>query len=132
MLSFGGGVNTSRSCQFGAARRLIGWIAAYAFVLYAVLAGALATQFAVSAHAAFEICLNDIDGVPSPGHAQGQHEDCAIHCATVVGAVPALALALLQLLFWPRAQLGPRQFVVSRPHEYLCRAGLSRAPPLPA
>ena len=132
MLSFGGGVNTSRSCQFGAARRLIGWIAAYAFVLYAVLAGALATQFAVSAHAAFEICLNDIDGVPSPGHTQGQHEDCAIHCATVAGAVPVLALALLQLLFWSRVQLRPRQFIVSRSHEYLRRAGLSRAPPLPA
>jgi hypothetical protein len=128
----GAGVNEARSRQFGVARRLIGWIAAYAFVLYVVLAGALAAQLAVSAHASFEICLNDIDGVPSPGHTQGQHEDCAIHCATVIGAVPALALALLQLLFWPRVQVRPRQFVFSCPREYLRRAGMSRAPPLPA
>src|SRR4051812_43075746 len=52
-------------------RQLIGWIAAYAFVLHAVFAGAIAAQLAVGASApAFEICLGDADGAPIPGHRQ--------------------------------------------------------------
>ena len=83
--------------RFG--RQLVGWIAAYAFVLHAVFAGIVATQLAVASAKTpgFEICLTDPDGAPHAGHGQGQHENCAIHCATVAGAVPVLALALLAL-----------------------------------
>ena len=125
---------TSRPSRTRLGRQLIGWIAAYAFVLHAVFAGMVATQFAIASAktAGFEICLTGPDGAALPGHTQGQHENCAIHCATVAGAIPALALALIALLFPPRAPSRPRQFVFSRPFEYLRRAGLSRAPPLPA
>ena len=118
--------------RFG--RQLVGWIAAYAFVLHAVFAGIVATQFAIAGAktAGFELCLTGPDGAPISGHGQGQHENCAIHCATVAGAVPALVLALIALLFPPRAPVRPRQFVFSRRFEYLRRAGLTRAPPLPA
>ena len=117
--------------RFG--RRLIGWVAAYAFVLHAALAGAVATQLAASANASgFEICLGDTDGAPVPGHGHTQHENCAIHCATFAGGVAVLALALIALLFPPRfAPRAPR--LVFRPAiDLLCRAGRSRAPPLPA
>lgn len=118
--------------RFG--RQLVGWIAAYAFVLHAAFAGILATQFAIASAktAGFEICLTGPDGAALPGHTQGQHENCAIHCATVAGAVPILALALLALLFPPRMPSRARPLVFSRRFEYLRRAGLSRAPPLPA
>jgi len=116
--------------RFG--RRLVGWIASYAFVLHTVFAGIVATQLAVaSAKAAgFEICLTDPDGAPIAG--QGQHENCAIHCATAAGAAPALVLALLALVFALRAAPRPLRFVFSSPFEYLRRAWQSRAPPLPA
>jgi hypothetical protein len=128
------GVSGFRQQRMGIGRRLIGWIAAYAFVLHAVLAGAVATQLAATSPAAagFEICLTGADGTPLPGHTQSQHENCAIHCATVGGALPLLALALLALVFFPRTRLRPVRFFFPRPFEYLCRAGLSRAPPLPA
>jgi hypothetical protein len=116
----------------GAGRRLIGWIAAYALVLHAVLAGIVATQASVSragAHA-FELCLTDPDGAALPG--QSQHEHCAIHCAAA-GAVPVLLLALLAVLFPVPAG---RRLVALFPMasvDLLRRAGLgSRAPPLPA
>ena len=116
--------------RFG--RQLVGWIASYAFVLHTVFAGIVATQLAVaSAKAAgFEICLTDPDGAPIAG--QGQHENCAIHCATAAGAAPALVLALLALVFALRAAPRPLRFVFSSPFEYLRRAWQSRAPPLPA
>jgi hypothetical protein len=125
---------TSRPSRTRVWRQLVGWIAAYAFVLHTAFAGIVATQFAIASakSAGFEICLTGPDGSALPGHTQGQHENCAIHCATIAGAVPALALALLALLFPPRAPLRPRQFVFSRSFKYLRRAGLSRAPPLSA
>ena len=118
--------------RFG--RQLVGWIAAYALVLHAVFAGIVATQLAVTSAktAGFEICLTGHDGVPMSGHGQGQHENCAIHCATISGALPLLALALLAFVFAPRATLRPVPFVFSTPFEYLRRAWQSRAPPLPA
>ena len=118
--------------RFG--RQLVGWIASYAFVLHTVFAGIVATQLAVaSAKAAgFEICLTDPDGAPIAGHGQGQHENCAIHCATAAGVAPALVLALLALVFALRAAPRPLRFVFSSPFEYLRRAWQSRAPPLPA
>ena len=120
--------------RFG--RQLVGWIAAYALVLHAVFAGIVATHLAVATASAttpaFEICLAGHDGAPISGHGQGQHENCAIHCATVAGAVPVLALALLALVFALRATSRPVQFAFSSPFEYLRRAWQSRAPPLPA
>ena len=118
--------------RFG--RQLVGWIAAYAFVLHTAFAGIVATQVAISSAktAGFELCLSSEDGAALPGHAQAQHENCAIHCASVAGALPLLALALIAFLFPPRRPSRPRPFVVPRRFEYLRRAGLSRAPPLPA
>ena len=117
--------------RFG--RRLIGWIAAYAFVLHAMLAGAVATQLAVSANASsFEICLADADGAPVPGHGHTQHENCAIHCVAVAGGVAILALALIALLFPPRFAPRARRLVFRPAIDLLCRAGRSRAPPMPA
>ena len=119
--------------RFG--RQLVGWIAAYALVLHAAFAGMVATQLAVASASAttpgFEICLAGHD-LPMSGHGQGQHENCAIHCATVSGAVPLLALVLLAFVFAPSATLLPVSFAVSSPFEYLRRAWQSRAPPLPA
>ena len=114
-------------------RRLIGWVAAYALVLHAVLAGIVATQALARANGAaphgFELCLTDPDGSTLPG--QSQHENCAMHCA-VAGGLPALVLAVLALLFSSTA----RRVVHSAPAaglDLLRRAGLgSRAPPLPA
>ncbi len=125
---------TSRPSRSGFGRQLVGWIAAYAFVLHTAFAGIVATQFAIASAktAGFEICLTGPDGAALPGHAQGQHENCAIHCATAAGAAPILVLALLALLFPPRAPVRPRQFVFSSPFEYLRHAWRSRAPPLPA
>jgi len=114
-------------------RRLVGWIAAYAFVLHAALAGAVATQLAASANASgFEICLGDADGAPLPGHGHTQHENCAIHCVAVAGGVAVLALALTALLFPPRFAPRAPQVVFRPAIDLLCRAGLSRAPPMPA
>jgi hypothetical protein len=119
--------------RMGLGSRLIGWAAAYALVLHAVLAGAVATQLAASATAPdFEICLGDPDGAPMPGHGQTQHENCAIHCATVAGGLAALAVALIALIFRPRsAPLAPRR-VFDPAIALLCRAGRCRAPPRPA
>lgn len=117
----------------GIGRRLIGWIAAYAFVLQAMLAGAVAAQLAVSGSpSGFEICLSGADGSNLPGHTQSRHEHCAIHCATIAGAAPALALALLALFFPRPVPSRVQRFVFSRPFEYFRRAGQSRAPPLSA
>ena len=66
-----GGVARSRQARYGFGRQLVGWIAAYAFVLHAVFAGIVATQLAVAAKAAgFELCLTDPDGAPAPAHGQ--------------------------------------------------------------
>jgi hypothetical protein len=115
------------------ARQLIGWIAAYAFVLHAVFAGAIAAQLAVGANAAgFEICLGDADGAPIPGHGQkSQHESCALHCVAYAGAA-ALVLALVALLFPPRSAPATCHSVFRPLINFLCRAGQSRAPPFPA
>jgi hypothetical protein len=116
----------------GLGRRLIGWVAAYAFVLHAVFAGMVATQLAAGKGVAgFELCITHPDGTPAPAQGQHQHDHCALHCAAVVGFA-ALALALIALAF----PLRPIGYVpVRRPYRAprsLCRAGLSRAPPLPA
>lgn len=134
---FGAGrtVVAGSPARIGLGRRLIGWAAAYAFVLHALFAGILATQIAAAnpAAAAYELCLTGPDGGTLPGHSKIQHENCALHCATSTGGVPLLALAVLALLlFPPRAVVRFVQFVVPSRPEYLCRAGQSRAPPLPA
>jgi hypothetical protein len=112
--------------------RLIGWIAAYAFVLHAVFAGAVVAQFAAGSPApGFEICVDHPDGAGAPGQAQHQHDQCALHCAAVAGLTPLL-LALIALVFPLRpVAYAPRR----RPQpalSFLPRAGLSRAPPLTA
>ncbi|MGB9369503.1 MAG: hypothetical protein WCE79_26195 [Xanthobacteraceae bacterium] len=113
-------------------RRLAGWIAAYAFVLHAVLAGMVATQLAAGKTAAgFELCVTHPDGTRAPAQGQHQHDQCALHCAAVAGFA-ALALALIALVF-PLRPMGymPIRRAYPAP-SFLCRAGLSRAPPLPA
>jgi hypothetical protein len=116
-------------------RQLTSWIAAYALVLHALLAGIVVTQTGVGTSlagvAAFELCLTDHGGSPLPGQAQHQHDGCALHCA-FAGGLALLAAALFALLRPQRllALLGPLSnapsFAVAR------RAGLSRAPPLQA
>jgi heme A synthase len=115
-------------------RRLIGWIAAYALVLQAMLAGIVATQALARANGAgahgFELCLTDSDGSTLPG--QRQHENCAMHCA-VAGGLAALALALIAFIVFPPRRAPRVPPLVFRPTiDLLCRAGRSRAPPLPA
>ncbi|MEJ0078492.1 MAG: DUF2946 family protein [Alphaproteobacteria bacterium] len=116
----------------GLGRRLIGWIAAYAFVLHAVLAGAVVAQLgAGSGVPGFEICVSHPDGAPAPAQGQHQHDQCALHCAAVAG-LATLALALIALVF----PLRPIAFTPRRRFQpassFLCRAGRSRAPPLTA
>jgi hypothetical protein len=120
-------------------RQLVGWIAAYAFVLQAVFAGMVATQLAAKGMAGFELCITHPDGtralaqdgMPAPAQSQHQHDQCALHCAAVAGFA-ALALALIALVFplRPVGHVPIRRFY--RAPRSLCRAGLSRAPPLPA
>jgi len=122
----------ARFRQQSRGRQLIGWIAAYALVLQTIFAGAVATQIAAKAtgsSSAFELCLGP-DGVPV-GHGQAQHEGCAIHCFTLAGGLPLLAFALLVLLFPPRAPARAVFFLAPGAFRF-CRAGRSRAPPLPA
>jgi hypothetical protein len=118
----------------GLGRRLIGWIAAYALILQAVLAGIVATQALGRANGAgahgSELCLTDPDGSTLPG--QSQHENCAMHCA-VAGGLPALVLALIAFIVFPPRRAPRVPHLVFRPTiDLLCRAGRSRAPPLPA
>ena len=120
--------------RMGFGRRLIGWVAAYSFILHAVLAGIVATQAAARANGAglhgFELCLTGADGAALPG--QSQHENCAIHCA-VAGSVPALVLALVALLFPMLLRRRAVFLFAADSFDLLRRAGLgSRAPPLPA
>jgi hypothetical protein len=118
--------------RFGLGRQLVGWIAAYAFVLHAVFAGMVATKLAAGKGAAgFELCVTHPDGTPAPAQSQHQHDQCALHCAAVAGFA-ALALALIALVF-PLRPIGyvPVRRSYRAPSSF-CRAGLSRAPPLPA
>ena len=113
-------------------RQLVGWVAAYAFVLHAVFAGMVATQLAAGKGAAsFELCITHPDGTTAPAQSRHQHDQCALHCAAVTGFA-ALTLALIALIF----PLRPIGYVpvrrAWRTPSLLCRAGLSRAPPLPA
>ncbi len=125
-------VTPERRGRLGQGRRLIGWIAAYAFVLHAVLAGAVAAQFAAGTPTpGFELCLTHGDGAGAPAQSQHQHDQCALHCAASLGFA-ALALALIAVVF-PLRPVGYASIRRSRPApSFLCRAGLSRAPPLPA
>jgi len=121
-----------RRAKLGLGRRLIGWIAAYAFVLHAVLAGAVVAQFAAGAPtAAFEICVDHPDGATGPAQGQHQHDQCALHCAAAAGLTP-LVLALIALIFplRPVAYTARARFHLAP--TFSCRAGLSRAPPLMA
>jgi len=118
--------------RLGLGRRLIGWIAAYAFVLHAVLAGAVVAQVSAGGGTpGFEICVDHPDGAGAPAQGQHQHDQCALHCAAAFGFA-ALAVALIAILFPLRpVAYAPRRSV----HQALpfpCRAGLSRAPPLTA
>ena len=114
--------------RFGLGRQLVGWIAAYAFVLHAVFAGMVATKLAAGKGAAgFELCVTHPDGTPAPAQSQHQHDQCA-----AVAGFAALALALIALVF-PLRPIGyvPVRRSYRAPSSF-CRAGLSRAPPLPA
>src|SRR6476659_3145615 len=92
-------VIAERRKRFGVGRQLIGWIAAYAFVLHAVFAGMVASQLAAGkGTVSFELCLTHPDGTPAPAQGQHQHDQCALHCAAVAGFAP-LALALIALIF---------------------------------
>jgi hypothetical protein len=78
----------------------------------------------------FELCLTDPDGAALPSHSQ--HENCAMHCA-VAGGLPALALVLIAFIVFPPHRAPRVPHLVFRPAiDLLCRAGRSRAPPLPA
>ena len=123
---------TKRRGRSRFARQLIGWIAAYAFVLHAILAGAVAVQFAVSASASgFELCLTHPDGTTAPAQSQHEHGQCAIHCAAFAGFA-ALAIALVALIFPLRPVAYSRRRNVQPVSAFACRAGCSRAPPLTA
>jgi hypothetical protein len=125
-------VTVERRQRLGPGRRLIGWIAAYAFVLHAVLAGAFVAQLAAGAPTpAFEICVDHPDGAPAPAQGQHQHDQCALHCVAVAG-LATLAVALIALIFplRPVAYAHRRRFQSAS--SFLCRAGRSRAPPLTA
>jgi hypothetical protein len=115
----------------GAGRQLIGWIAAYAFVLHAVLAAALGVQIAANAAPGFELCLSHPDNTTAPAQGEHQHDQCALHCAAIVGFA-ALALALIAFTFPLRPIAYARRRSFSPGTGFLRRAGLSRAPPLPA
>lgn len=126
------GVTTIRRGRLGLGRRLVGWIAAYALVLHAVLAGAVGVQIAANATApGFELCLFHADGASAPAQGEHAHDQCALHCAAVLGFA-ALALTLIAFVFplHPIAYARRRSSVPQL--RFLCRAGRSRAPPLPA
>jgi hypothetical protein len=109
-------------------RQLVGWIAAYALVLHAALAGVVAVG---NGAPGFELCVAHPDGAPTPAQGQHQHEQCALHCAASLGPA-AVALALIAFVFPPR-QMGYAPVRRScRASSFLCRAGRSRAPPHPA
>src|SRR5690349_1185861 len=125
-------VRQERRTRQGMGSRLIGWIAAYAFVLHAVFAGTVVAQLAAGAPApGFEICVDHPDGAGAPGQAQHQHDQCAMHCAAVTGLAPLL-VALIALVFplRPIAYRSRRRAKLAL--AFLPRAGLSRAPPLTA
>jgi hypothetical protein len=125
-------VVAKRPGRLGFARRLIGWIAAYAFVLHAVFAGAVVAQLAAGAPTpGFEICVDHPDGTPAPAQGQHQHDQCALHCAAVAGLAP-LVLALIALLFPLRPVTYTARARFHLAPTFLCRAGRSRAPPLTA
>jgi hypothetical protein len=127
-----GHIVTTQRGRLGWGRQLIGWITAYALVLNAVLAGAIGVQLAANAAAGFELCLTHPDGAPAPAQDQHQHDQCALHCAALTGFV-ALAVALIAFAF-PQSPMSyaRRRSRYLAPTAFLCRAGKSRAPPLPA
>ena len=122
-------MTAERRRRFGVARQLVGWIAAYAFVLQAVFAAMVATQLAAGQAApGFELCLTHAEGGAVPAQGQHQHEQCALHCAADAGFA-VLALALIALLF-PLRPVGYAPVRRrDRAPDLFCRAGLSRAPP---
>jgi len=122
----------ARRERLGLGRQIIGWIAAYAFVLHAVLAGAVIVKLAATSGApGFAICVSHPDGAGAPAQGRHQHDQCALHCAAVAGFAP-LALALIALIFPLRpVAYAPRRRLQPAP-SLLCRAGQSRAPPLTA
>lgn len=114
----------------GAGRRLIGWIAAYALVLQAALAGIVTTQLAATKAAhGFEICLTDPDGAPVPAN-HAQYESCAIHCNALAGGAPAVAPEVTAALFPALAGAHIDHAIPAASFDRLRRDGLgSRAPP---
>src|SRR5436305_1315594 len=116
-------VTNGRPRRQGFGRQLIGWIAAYAFVLHAVLAGAVDVQIAATAAApGFELCLSHPDGSTSPAEGQHQHDLCALHCAAIVGFA-ALALALIAFTFPLRSIVYARRRSISPAIGFHRRAG---------
>ncbi len=125
-------MTNGRSRRQGFGRQLVGWLAAYAFVLHAVLAGAVGVQIAANAAApGFELCLSHPDGASTPADGEHQHDQCALHCVAIVGFA-ALAFALIAFTFPLRPIAYARWRSLSPGTGFLRRAGLSRAPPLPA
>ena len=112
-------------------RRLIGWIAAYAFVLHAVFAAAVGVQIAANAAAGFELCLDHPDNAPGPAQGQHQHDQCAQHCAAFAG-LATLTLALIAVVLPPRAIGYAPKRGDGLTLAFASRAGRSRAPPMPA
>jgi len=89
-------------------------------------------QIAANAAApGFELCLSHPHGAPTPADGEHQHDQCALHCAAIVGFA-ALALALIAFTFPLRPIAYARRRSFSPGVGFLRRAGLSRAPPLPA
>jgi hypothetical protein len=125
-------VTAKQRGRLGLGRRLVGWIAAYAFVLHAVLAGVVAAQFAAGTPTpGFELCLTHPDGAGAPAQGQHQHDQCAIHCAAALGFA-GLAVGLIAFIF-PLRPIGYAFIRHSRSApSFLNRAGRARAPPLPA
>lgn len=112
-------------------RQLVGWIAAYALVLQAALAGVVTTQLAVTKAAhGFEICLTDPAGAPVPASHHAQHENCAIHCNAVAGGTPAVAPAVTAAAFPAVVRTHIDHAIPTASFDRLRRDGLgSRAPP---
>jgi hypothetical protein len=122
----------TKSARIQTIPRLVGWIAAYAFVLHAVFTGAVLAQLAgATGTPGYEICVSHPDGAPAPAQGQHQHE-CALHCASLVGFA-ALAVPLIALIFplRPIGYVPARRFHAAAP-AFFCRAGRSRAPPTTA
>lgn len=121
-----------QTSRLGIGRRVIGWIAAYALVMHAMLAGIVVTKYTAAnlATHGVEICLTDPSGAPVPAGKHAQHESCAIHCNAIAGGTPAVAPAVLAVVFPAFATTRIDYVATSASFDLLRRDGLGpRAPP---